>query len=733
MLNGIDLSYFFQWWLVLFLLGIIALPYTNILFKTFPDKGYIFSKVLSLAFLSYIPFLLSSIHIVSFSTQSILGVFIAIGIGGLFLLRKTRAVQKQSTLQGAPWALFSEVLFAGSLYIWSSVRAHEPSIHGLEKFMDFGFLNSILRTDYFPARDMWYTPLGINYYYFGHIVTGVLTKIANIDSSVTYNLMIATLFAFTITCTFSLASALLSTFCKKNVALIVVGALLAAYLVALSGNLHTIYGFFTPYDADHPVPFWQLPLNKTDTGQLDPFSKYWYPNATRFIPFTIHEFPSYSFIVSDLHGHVLDIPFVILFMSLCLALVLELFDKREKLTYKLFLKQPFIYTMPLLGFLIGVMYMTNAWDAGIYLVFSALCVLLLLFRKTQSFSKAVGYTVLFGVVVSGIFLLTSLPFMINFKSIVTSVGVMCMPQSLTDKGHIGPLLFEANHCSPSPLYMLGILWGFFYFFVLLFLFWKVYFTKKNDSELPSDLFLFVVIVVATLLLLFPEIAYLKDIYPAHYRANTMFKLGYQAFIMLSIASSVILFRFTLWLKTALKGMQKLFLIPFAFIVLCMLFLVGIYPYFGIMSYYGNLKTYHGLDGLAYLQTDNKDDYDAIQWLRTHISGQPVVLEAVGDSYTDYARISANTGLPTVVGWPVHEWLWRGSYDVAAPRIADVQTLYETKDENQAKQLLQQYKVAYVVVGNLEREKYPNLVVSKFEILGKPVYANTSDIIYQVNR
>ena len=71
--------------------------------------------------------------------------------------------------------------------------------------------------------------------------------------------------------------------------------------------LTTIYTFFKAYPNDHPVPFWKL--------SFLPFSfpnGYWYPNATRFIPFTIHEFPIYSFVVSDLHGHVLDIPIVLL-------------------------------------------------------------------------------------------------------------------------------------------------------------------------------------------------------------------------------------------------------------------------------------------------------------------------------------------------------------------------------------------------------------------------------------
>ena len=120
------------------------------------------------------------------------------------------------------------------------------------------------------------------------------------------------------------------------------------------------------------------------------------------------------------------------------------------------------------------------------------------------------------------------------------------------------------------------------------------------------------------------------------------------------------------------------------------------------------------------------------WLNQNIKGQPVILEAQGDSYTDYARISANTGLPTVLGWTVHEWLWRGSYDIPAPRITDVQTMYETTDVQYAKELLDKYNVQYVYVGTLEYQKYPHLDQQKFAQLGHIVYHHGATTIYKLN-
>ena len=100
--------------------------------------------------------------------------------------------------------------------------------------------------------------------------------------------------------------------------------------------------------------------------------------------------------------------------------------------------------------------------------------------------------------------------------------------------------------------------------------------------------------------------------------------------------------------------------------------------------------------------------------------------------TDYERISANTGLPTVLGWGVHEWLWHGTYDVVPPRAADVQLIYETSDLTITKGIIQKYHISYVYIGSMERQKYPHLSEEKFATLGNLVYQNATTRIYQLS-
>ncbi|MDP3998843.1 MAG: DUF2298 domain-containing protein, partial [bacterium] len=230
--------------------------------------------------------------------------------------------------------------------------------------------------------------------------------------------------------------------------------------------------------------------------------------------------------------------------------------------------------------------------------------------------------------------------------------------------------------------------------------------------------------LSTLLLIFPEVAYVKDIYPLHYRANTMFKLGYQAFIMLSLSSAYIFMRI-------ITAGKNLFTLLFFCLSVLLFIPVAIYPSFSIKSYYNDLRNYQGLNGVVWLERQYPTDYKAIGWLRENVKGQPVVLEAVGESYTDYSRVSSFTGLPTVIGWPVHEWLWRGSYDEPGKRDAEVRRAYEATSLEETKKFLKKYRVEYVFVGTLERQKYPGVDFEKWSQLGTPVFQSGQTTVYQI--
>lgn len=710
-----DIIEILKWWFLFLLIGIIFLPFTQLIFAKFFDKGYIFAKTIGVVSITYLSFLLGVLHILPFTNFSLILILIFVIVFDIVIVKKKGLDLSKSSLR---IFIAQEILFFAGLCFWSIIKTYQPDINGLEKFMDYGFINSILRTEYFPPVDMWFPPFSINYYYFGHLSTAALIKLSGIQPFIAYNLMLATIFAFTVTSAFSIIATISHKIFKSTKTSFLSG-LLAGVITALGGNLHTIYAWFAQYTPpENPVPFWKLEFLPSTFP-----NGYWYPNATRFIPFTIHEFPSYSFVVSDLHGHVLDIPFVFLTLALILKVFLD-----KKINYKIVM---------LIGFMLAFMYMTNAWDGLIYFMLLIITILLwkseiLTMKKAKRKGKRINVLriynnvnnkfsyfyssfklILFAAIV---YFIATFPFNLNFKPFVSGIGVICAPDFLIEIGQIGPFLFEAEHCQRTPFWMLIVLYGFFYFFAITFVI-KIIRMKRTPVVF---IYLLLLTLISTILIAVPEFIYAKDIYPAHYRANTMFKLGYQAFIMLSLVSS---FSIVYILH---KG-KKIIWIP---ITLILLSLILIYPYFAVNSYFGELKNRKSLDGISYLKQTHPDDYFAIMWINENIKGQPVILEAQGDSYTDYGRISANTGLPTPLGWTVHEWLWRGDYSFPQSRLQDIVTLYEGT-LSQTQPLLEKYEVSYVYVGDLERQKYTNLNEEKFRLIGEIVFEKNNTRIYKL--
>ena len=669
-----DLTFIISWWFLIFILGLICLPLTFSLFKKFWDKGYIFSKTICIVVLTYLIFIGGVLKILTFTNLNLFLIILLILFFNLLFLKikNNFSVFLKTIKENYKTFIFQEIIFLLILVVWSFIRGFMSDIEGLEKYMDWGFINSTLRSEFLPPQDMWFSGEIINYYYFGHLVFAVLTKLSTINSAITYNLSIATVCALAFSFTFSIASNLVFLSLKKiDFKKIITAGLISALLLTFGGNLHSIYKIAKINIIDNG----KLVLTKEAIAKS--VDSYWYPDATRFIGYdpdvkdkTIHEFPIYSFVVADLHGHMNDIPIVLFFMAFLLA----------SNFYSSVLVNKLLVIIS--GFTLSIAYMTNAWDFAIYgLLFAFFTFFLNLKNDSKS---AIKKTFINGILTIACWFIFSLPFSLNFIPMGEGIKI------------------SDTH---SPFYQLFILYGGFWLIILplllLFLIKKI--KKKKLNLNNSDLFVLAVITTATLLIIIPEIIYLKDIYIyEHRRANTMFKLVYQAFIMYALVSGYVFYK----VRTLLKSKWLNFLYGLLFATIFSIHLI--YPYFAIRSFYGSFKTYQGLWGLNYLKNDSLGNFNAINWINKNISGQPVMLEAVGDSYTTFNQVSVSTGLPTVEGWIVHEWLWRGGYDKPKLRQDNVKSIYESEDINRLKQLIQKYNIKYIFIGDKEYEKYPDL-------------------------
>ncbi len=152
--------------------------------------------------------------------------------------------------------------------------------------------------------------------------------------------------------------------------------------------------------------------------------------------------------------------------------------------------------------------------------------------------------------------------------------------------------------------------------------------------------------------------------------------------------------------------------------------------------YNRVDTPLTLDGHAYMKMGrNQNLYRAIDWLNKNVEGQPVILEATGADYLyEYGKVSANTGLPTVLGWWSH--VDQREYGRSTANMKrDIKTIYESLDIPEVLELLRKYSVRYIYIGKIEKREYSDAGIAKFQELTDymtPVYANPDVTIYRVN-
>ena len=296
-----DLIYIIWWWLWFLIVGIISIPFVWLILGHFIDIGYGFAKTIGLLIISFVIFLLAIFKIAPLTNTTIYLIFFGWLAFNIHIYRKHGQKIHSQILKNLRMIVAQEIIFTVGFLLWCWVRAHQPDIVGLEKLMDVGFINSILKTKYLPPPDMWFAGKPINYYWFGHFYVAIITKLSNIPSGVAYNLMLATILGMGLIGAFSISATLIKSLkLKINKRTAYIAGIISAILLIFAGNFHT--------------PFYILKNGR---------DKYWYPDATRFIGYnpetqdkTIHEFPLYSFVVSDLHAHLINLPFILLYIAL---------------------------------------------------------------------------------------------------------------------------------------------------------------------------------------------------------------------------------------------------------------------------------------------------------------------------------------------------------------------------------------------------------------------------------
>jgi YYY domain-containing protein len=818
------------WYLITTALGLAAFPLAFRLLPGLADRGYAASRALGLLLTGYLFWLSGSLGLLNNSVGGILLcglVMFGIGLWVYFSQSKDDEHLLSWVSGHSRFITVAEMLYLLAFVGWAVVRAYNPDISGTEKPMDLAFLNGIRTSPTFPPQDPWLSGYAISYYYFGYLMVAMLADLGGSLSAVGFNLAIALLFALTLLGSYGLVYNLAAATTKNDPDSAAFSALLGPLFVGVMGNLG---GFFELLHALNPpllgARFWRwldiIDLNEPAMGTLWPPSTWrhwWWWRASRVIHDRtiagesfwyqpIDEFPMFSFLLGDMHPHVLALPFVLLALALAFnliaqqrrispvqlglyavcygglaflntwdlptalfiligALVIRQITTSEKpLLQQISFGRPVLSGVAVLalgivlylpwyisfssqagGILPNAFFPTRLHQFGV--MFGPFLVVIVWFlldeagRHHTTMNWAAGAAIGGAILLALIALMAALsylalridPTLKSFVLAVTGMATQALSDEATARQLPAAISLTARYRLQHPLTALFLTGTLTLALARLLPRQQAETTEDSQSEAdtpprhidPAVGFALLLVITGLLLTLGPEYLYLRDVFGQ--RLNTIFKFYYAAWVLFGIAAA-----FT---ATRLAG-RPLFNVVAGVLVLAGL----VYPAFAIPSRTGSMLRTAGepaptLDGLDFVRRSMQDDYDAIFWLAEHAAPDEIVLEAVGGQYSYYGRVSAFTGLQTVMGWPGHERQWRGDRypDYAGTREEDVREIYDTPSMMRAMELLDEYGVTYVYVGQLERD--PDFAspagIAKFNRYLTPAYQNDTVAIYRVDQ
>jgi YYY domain-containing protein len=737
-----------RWYLVLAAVTWAFFPAVSWLCRALPDRGATLARPIAMLAAVYPAWLLASLHVMPFGAPAVIAVVIVTAVlGWSFVLRRQidRAWLRSLILVDVT----SLLLFAA--YVW--LRGYTPQILGTEKPMDVAFLASSTRAVTIPPPDPWFAGEPINYYYLGYLVHGAIGRLAGVAPEIGFNLALATIFSTTAVAAFGVAWNAVRPWLGPRPA--AAGGLLAVFAVAISGNLY--------------AP-WRLLQDPSGTA-----SAWWWDSVTgigwrssRIVcdglrvdnrcPFpateTINEFPFFSFLLGDLHPHLMALPITIVAVCLAWNLALRVLEPGRAS------ERAWAARVAISGALVGSLYAINAWDLPTFLLLLAVGawigagasfirgskpVLLLgasavaawlpflatyvppTSGATPELPALVAHLPLVSSLVAAVALYrgerTSLieyltifgvPYAFGVALVLMGAARRVIPSAAVPGGVIPRNLHEGsgqNFASTQrPLQTLltasvvtiipGVLLSAPVIPLCGIPLALAISQLRASTGISSRWFALLLFSFGWALSIGVELIYVRDVFDD--RMNTLFKFYYQTWTLFALATAVTVA--VLW--KAASGIAWRRTILSAATVTALLAGVA-YPTIASYQWTDHFAAWQGLDGLSYGEESDSDDTATIRWLGQHAAPGDIVLEAAGCSYypfdrLPFNRVAAFTGVPTIIGWGNnHQRQWRaGQPELVAQidrREADVAAMFADPDSP----LFGTYGVTWLFVGEYE--------------------------------
>lgn len=728
------------WYLLTTLATVAIAPLALWLCRGLTDRGASIARPVAALAMIWPIWYLASIGsgVVPFTTIALWVSLILVGIASWTLAWRTGLIDRTSIKH----LLIAEagflVFFA--LFIW--FHGYGPQLTEQEKPGDLMMLASSMRSHQMPPNDAWMAGSTINYYYLGYVIWAAFAKMAGATPAEAFNLALATIFGMVCVATAGLVGNVAGRWFSERIARIA-GILGLCFVVVIG----------TPWAAFTALGNWSVQWSSFFFQGIG-----W--GSTRVIHDTgptdqiISEFPAFSFILGDLHPHLLALPYTITALTLAWALAHRQ-DADQAGRHRI---GPYdaglLGRIVLSGAIVGVLYAMNSWDMPTYLLIAAIGLLIGLWQHPVRDR-------IIGVVILGLSAVIAwLPFYVAFEAptMQGKGGIAGALQSIPVFGGILASVVGYQGERTSAGEYLSV-FGFMWVIALVLIASEFWNRRHSDVEIDSvnqkmALAAAVILIFGSLLIpapvlalaglpivaivvliqrdpkltasnvalgllgigfvltILPEFFYLSDIFNT--RMNTIFKIYYQVWLLMAIASAVAVI--VIW-----STLRALITARVATIVVSIgtgaIILLGVtYPVVAgkqWLDWRNPTREWSGIDGLAYLNNPTEPyampgEYDAIQWLWNDGTKDDVLLAASGCAWrTPVGRPAGASGVPSILGWYDHEQQWHLAdpqiYSKMAGRIADVNALFTQPST----ELLDKYGVTLIYIGNVEQHGDPD--------------------------
>src|SRR4051812_10377059 len=203
--------------------GLAAAPLAGLVLGRLPGAGLGLSKVLGLLLVTWLVWMLASLHVAAYGVPLVAGVLAALLLAGALAALRLRTLARRAEPEAKGWStrraaklalpagdpvrrrllLGSEAVFAVAYAVMALFVSFAPDVWGTEKPMDMSFINAINASAHFPPHDPWMSGESLNYYYLGHLAMAWPIRLLGLAPDSGYLLAWALLFALSAAAVFT--------------------------------------------------------------------------------------------------------------------------------------------------------------------------------------------------------------------------------------------------------------------------------------------------------------------------------------------------------------------------------------------------------------------------------------------------------------------------------------------------------------------------------------------------